>query len=139
MDEKFVVIFYDDDRKTILEKKEVIKGQKVEFTGKIPEKPVMQGVKYVFSGWETKGDMSSIKENMKLYAKYEESDSLFELSEENAENAKLNEVMQAGQKVNTVEKAVRDLSEQEKQNLINKIIEKGSATIENSKDDIERD
>lgn len=96
MNQKFTVIFYDDDRKTILDKQEVKKGERAKYSGKIPEKPAENGVEYTFVGWETTGNITMVMENITLFAKYEESsklNSMFELSEANAENAKLNEVM----------------------------------------------
>lgn len=140
MSEKFTVIFYDDDRTTILDKHEVKSGAKVEYEGKTPEKPEENGIRYEFIGWETTGNVECVTENIELFAKYEAGkvDAFFELSEANAEIANLNEVMQAGQKVSQVEKATRDLTAEEKANLINEIKEKGSVELDKQAE-VERD
>lgn len=132
MSEKFTVIFYDDDRKTILDKQEVNKGERVEYSGKTPEKPEENGIKHEFVGWETTGNIECVTENIELFAKYEAGkiDAFFELSEANAEIANLNEVMQAGQKLSQVEKATRDLTAEQKKDLINEIKDKGSVDLE---------
>lgn len=133
MEEKFIVTFYDENRTTILDKQEVAKGQSVKYQGKVPEKPAENGIEYTFVGWETTGNIQMVMENIDAFAKYEESskvNSMFELSEENAENAKLNDVMQAGQKVSEVEKATRNLSLEQKRDLVNEVKDKGSVSLD---------
>ena len=132
MSEKFTVIFYDDDRKTIFDKQEVNKGESVKYAGKTPEKPAENGISYEFVKWETTGNIDCVTENIELFAKYEAGkiDAFFELSESNAQMANLNEVMQAGQKVSQVEKATRDLTPEEKTNLISEIKDKGFVDLE---------
>lgn len=137
MSERLTVIFYDEDRKSILDKQEVIKGESVKYQGKTPEKPAENGIQYIFVGWETTGNMKCVMENMEVYAKYEEDSkmasqeekSMLELSEINAENANLNEVMEAGQKVSQAEKATRDMSLEQKKDLVNEVMEKGSVDL----------
>lgn len=137
MNEKFTVIFYDDDRKTILDKQEVNKGESAKYQGKTPEKPAENGIQYTFVGWETTGNITMVMENIEAYARYEEDSkialqdqkSMFELSESNAENANLNEVMEAGQKVSMAEKATRDMSLEQKKDLVNEVLEKGSVDL----------
>ena len=65
MSEKFIVIFYDDDRKTILDKQEVKRESKVEYGGKTPEKPDQIGHIPFHSSplWRGKGDKSPSKRN----------------------------------------------------------------------------
>ena len=146
MDEKFVVTFYDDDRKTVLEKQEVNKGESVKYSGKTPEKPAENGIEYTFVGWEMSGNIESVMENIDLFAKYEESskmsskeeNALFELSEANAEEAKLNEVMEAGNKVAQVEKATRDMTLEDKTALVNEVKDKGSVDLDKQNEN-ERD
>ena len=133
MSEKLIVTFYDDDRKTVLEKQEVEKGGSVKYTGKTPEKPAENGIQYTFVGWEMTGNISMVMENIDLFAKYEESskvNTMFDLSESNAENAKLDEVMEAGQKISEVEKATRNLSLEQKRELINEVKDKGSVNLD---------
>lgn len=132
MSEKFTVIFYDDDRKTILDKQEVSRGSSVKYSGKMPVKAEENGIKYEFVGWDTTGNIDCVTENIELFAKYEAGkiDAFFELSEANAELANLNEIMQAGQKVSGAEKATRDLTAEQKRNLVNEIKEKGSVDLE---------
>lgn len=133
MEEKFVVTFYDEDRKTVLARQEVEKGKSVKYQGKLPEKSAENGIEYTFVGWETTGNIQMVMENIDLFAKYEESskvNSMFELSEMNAENAKLNEVMQAGEKVSKVEKATREFSVERKKELVNQVKEKGSVNLD---------
>ncbi len=137
MSEQFSVIFYDDDRKTILDKQEVNKGESAKYQGKTPEKPAENGIQYTFVGWETTGNITMVMENIEAYARYEEDSkialqdqkSMFELSESNAENANLNEVMEAGQKVSMAEKATRDMSLEQKKDLVNEVLEKGSVDL----------
>lgn len=137
MDEQFTVIFYDEDRKTILDKQEVGKGESVKYQGKTPEKPLENGIQYTFIGWETTGNMKCVMENMEIYAKYEEDSKnisqdeklMFEMSEKNAENANLNEVMESGQKLSGAEKATRDMSLEQKRDLVSEVMEKGSVDL----------
>lgn len=145
MSQKFVVTFYDEDRKTILDKQEVNKGESVKYQGKTLEKPAENGINYIFIGWETTGNISMVMENIDLFAKYEESskmtskeDVMFDLSESNAENAKLDDVMQAGKKINEVEKATRNLSLEQKRDLVNEVKDKGSVNLD-KEIEIERD
>lgn len=136
MGEKFTVIFYDEDRKTILEEQEVEQGQAVKFQGKLPEK----GIGFAFAKWETTGNMDCVEENMEVFACYEETskmasqpeNNLFDLVEKNAESANLNEVMQAGQKVLKAEQKTRELTEEQRVDLVNEILQKGSVDLENS-------
>lgn len=137
MNEKFTVIFYDDDHKTILDKQEVTEGESVKYQGKMPEKSAENGIQYTFVGWETTGNMKCVMEDMDIYAKYEEDSkmvsqdekAMLEMSEKNAENANLNEVMEAGQKVSMAEKATRDMSLEQKKDLVNEVLEKGSVDL----------
>jgi hypothetical protein len=137
MSDKFTVIFYDEDKKNILDKQEVKKGTQVKYNGKIPEKPAVNGIDYTFVGWETTGNITCVMEDINLYARYEESskanakniDAMYELSENNAEIARLNEVMEAGKKVNEAEKATRDMTIEQKQDLVNEIKDKGSVDL----------
>ncbi len=137
MDEQFTVIFYDEDRKTILDKQEVGKGENVKYQGKTPEKSLENGIQYTFIGWETTGNMKCVMENMEIYAKYEEDSKnisqdeklMFEMSEKNAENANLNEVMESGQKLSGAEKATRDMSLEQKRDLVSEVMEKGSVDL----------
>lgn len=137
MNEKFTVIFYDDDRKTILDKQEVAKGETVKYQGKTPEKPAENGVQYTFVDWETTGNLMMVMENIEVYAKYEQDSKMtsqgeklmLEMSEKNAENANLDEVMEAGQKVSVTEKATRDMSLEQKKDLVNEVMEKGSVDL----------
>lgn len=137
MNEKFTVIFYDDDHKTILDKQEVTEGESVKYQGRMPEKSAENGIQYTFVGWETTGNMKCVMEDMDIYAKYEEDSkmasqdekAMLEMSEKNAENANLNEVMEAGQKVSMAEKATRDMSLEQKKDLVNEVLEKGSVDL----------
>ena len=138
MNQKFTVTFYDDDRKTILDKQEVEKGESVKYSGKTPEKAAINGIEYTFSGWETTGNIMMVMEDIELFAKYDESskvgskeeNSMLEMSEMNAESAKLNEVMEAGNKVNQVEKATRNMTVEQKKDLVNEVKDKGSVDLD---------
>ena len=138
MSDKFTVTFYDDDKKTILGKYEVQKGESVKYQGKTPEKPAENGIEYTFAGWETTGNIMEVMENIDLFAKYEETskistkqeNEMYSLSQENAENAKLDDVVQAGQKVSEVEKATRDMTIEQKKDLINEVKDKGSVSLD---------
>ena len=138
MSDKFVVTFYDEDRETILDRQEVEKGTAVKYQGKLPEKDAINGIEYAFAGWETSGNITMVMENIDLFARYEEgskanakdADAMYMLSEQNAEQAKLNEVMQAGQKVSQAEKVTRNMTLEEKQSLVNEVISKGSVDLD---------
>lgn len=98
MNQKFTVTFYHDDRKTILEKQEVDENSSVKYQGKLPEKPAENGREYNFIGWETTGNLENVTQNIDVFAKFEETskiNSMFELSELNAENARLDDVMRS--------------------------------------------
>ena len=136
--QKFIVTFYDEDRETILDRQEVEKGSEVKYAGKTPEKDVINGIEYYFVGWETTGNIQMVMENIDLYAKYKEgsksnaldSNTMYELSEENAIEARWNEVLDAGNKVSQAEKATRNMTLEEKSNLVNEIKEKGSVDLD---------
>ena len=55
---------------------------------------------------------------------------MYNLSQSNAEKAKLNDVMEAGKKVDKAERATRDMTLEEKSALVNEIIEKGSVDLD---------
>lgn len=138
MSQKYTVTFYDEDRKTVLDQQEVEKGTSVKYQGKTPEKPAINGIEYTFVGWEMTGNIEMVMEDINLFAKYEESskmaskkeDVMFDLSEANAENTKLDDVMQAGKKVNEIEKATRNLSLEQKKDLVNEVKDKGSVNLD---------
>ncbi len=138
MDEKFTVIFYDDkERKKIWDKQEVKKGASVKYQGKLPEKPAENGVEYSFVGWDTTGNMAEVTENIELFARYEASpkmsskeETLLELIEMNTEMGNLNEVMQAGQKVLTMEKATRNLTTEQKIDLVQRVKQNGFVELD---------
>ena len=144
--QKFIVTFFDEDRETILDRQEVEKGSEVKYNGKIPEKDAINGVEYYFAGWETVGNIKMVMEDINLYAKYEEgskansldSNAMYELSEANAMEARWNEVLDAGKKVSRTENLTRNMSIEEKNNLVNEIKEKGfvdlDKEIENEKE-----
>lgn len=144
--QKFVVTFYDEDRETILDRQEVEKGSEVKYTGKLPEKDNINGIEYYFVGWETTGNIQMVMEDINLYAKYEEgskanaldSNAMYELSEANVMEARWNEVLDAGNKVSQVEKATRNMTIEEKSNLVNEIKEKGSVDLDRQNEN-ERD
>lgn len=138
MSQKFTVTFYDEDEKTILDRQEVNRGDSVKYQGKTPEKPSINGIEYTFNSWKTTGNIMMVMEDIDLFAKYDESSkasekkevSLFELSEKNAESAKLNEVTEAGNKVEKAEKATRDMTLDEKKDLINQVKDKGAINLD---------
>lgn len=136
MSDKFVVTFYDDDEETILDEQVVESGASVEYQGPKPEKDSVNGIQYTFVGWDTIGDIKNVTEDIALIAKYEEGskatakDDMYALSQANAENARLNEVMDAGKKVDKAERATRDMTLEEKSALVNEIIDKGSVDLD---------
>ena len=133
MDQKHIVIFYDEDEKTILEKKEVGNGEKAEYSGKTPEKPSENGISYTFVGWKTSGNLESVTDNLEAFAIYEENskiDLFYELSEKNAENSRHNEVFEAGKKISKTEKATRNMTLEQKKDLVNQIKTQGSVNLD---------
>ena len=137
MDNKFTVIFYDEDGKTILDKQEAKKGQSITYKGKTPEKAPENGIEYTFIGWETTGNIVSVMQDTDLFAKYEEASKVnfqsteltFDLLEENTEEAKLSDVMKSGKKLVDTEKVVRNFTAEQKINLVNEIKEKGFVSL----------
>lgn len=135
---KFIVTFYDDDKITILDKQEVNKGDRVTYSGKTPEKAIENGIEYTFAGWETTGNIQCVTENIELFARYEtnsniptkEENDMYELSEANAESANLNEVLASGQKVSSTEKATRNLTLEQRRDLVNEVKDKGSVDLD---------
>jgi len=138
MSDKFTVIFYDEDRETILDRQEVNTGDSVKYQGKMPEKPAENGIEYTFVGWETLGNTFVVMEDINLFAKYEQgskanaknTDTMYELSEKNAEVARLNEVMDAGKRVSEAEKATRNMTIEQKQDVINEVKDKGFVNLD---------
>lgn len=138
MSDKFTVTFYDENRETVLDKQEVDKGESVKYQGKHPEKASENGIEYTFVGWETTGNISMVMENINLFAKYEESSKvtnksetqIYQLSEQNAQSARLDEVMKAGEKVSKAEKATRNMTLEQKRDLVNEVKDKGSVNLE---------
>ena len=132
--EQIEVIFLDDDKLTILDRQFVEYGSSTKYKGKLPEKPASLEVKYTFVGWTNEEKLECITQRLILVAKYnlevnsEIKDAMYEASLENAENSKLNETMEAGQKVSAQQKALekdpRSVTE-----IVNDILENGQTEI----------
>lgn len=132
--EQIEVIFLDDDKLTILDRQFVEYGRSTKYKGKLPEKPASLEGKYTFIGWTNEEKLDCITQRLILVAKYnlevnsEIKDAMYEASLENAENSKLNETMEAGQKVSAQQKALekdpRSVTE-----IVNDILENGQTEI----------
>ena len=143
---KIEVVFLDDDEITVLEKQEVNFGEFVKYQGKIPEKEVINGVKYVFQGWTNEEKLEHVEENLILIAKYAEEsevpnieDALFNATLESTKKTSYNATISAGNKISeqkrAIEKDGRDPSE-----IVSQVVKDGKIELgqENSKDDFDR-
>lgn len=145
--EQFEVIFLDDDRKTILDRQFVNKGEAVTYAGKTPEKEPTNQMTYTFIGWTNEEKMASVEEKLILIAKYsaetltstKDENAMLQASLENAENTNLNATLEAGQKVSEQQKALAKDTRTAEQ-IVNEVLENGKAEIgqEANKDNIER-
>lgn len=139
MEERFTVIFFDDDKKTILEKQEVEKGSKVFYTGEKPSKHDENGISFEFVGWELEeiGDLNNVTQDMKLYAKYESSkknEITLGSIDSSTEMQNYNDVLNSGKKLEQVERALKDMSLEEKNALKDQIMENGYVELDNQQE-----
>ena len=127
--EQFEVVFYDDDRKTILYRTIVNKGESVTYGGSKTEK----GGKYVLVGWEGEENMACVERNLTLYAKYEpiiadERDAYYDATVKSTENVPLSGTIDAGTRLTEHEMALsRDSRSPEE--IVREVLENGSAVI----------
>ena len=144
-EEIYDIVFLDDDRKTVLDKQQVKKGETVSYKGQIPIKAPTVQEKYTFKGWLGEEKLKSVNENLVLIALYdvevnhETQTAMFNASLENAQEALLNETLDAGKKVEEQKKALekdsRSVSE-----IVSDIMKNGKTEIgiEVNKDNVER-
>lgn len=143
--EQFEVIFYDEFGENILERKLVNKGESTAFTGKEPEKDMVNGIKYVFVGWVNEEKLNSVEENLYLFAKFEEDtskdmeDVLFEATLEQAKKTDLNSTIAAGNKL-TDQKRALEKDSRTPEEIVEEVLKNGKAEIgeDLNKDDVER-
>ena len=143
--EQFEVIFYDEFGENILERKLVNKGESTVFTGKEPEKDMVNGIKYVFVGWVNEEKLNSVEENLYLFAKFEEDtskdmeDVLFEATLEQAKKTDLNSTIAAGNKL-TDQKRALEKDSRTPEEIVEEVLKNGKAEIgeDLNKDDVER-
>ena len=144
--EKFEIVFLDDDNETILEKKEVERGSSVKYSGKIPEKDMLNGIKYVFIGWTGEEKLENVQENLTLVAKYVEEtnlpdmeDALFNATLEITKKTDLNATISAGNKL-TDQKSALERDVRTPQEIVEEVAKYGKVELkdQNTKDDIDR-
>lgn len=145
--EQYEVIFFDDDKVTVLDKQMVNEGEKVTYKGQTPTKEPTNMMTYTFVGWIGEEKMESVTERLVLIAKYsaetvtnsKDENALLAASLENAQNTNLNATIEAGQKVSEQQKAFEKESRTSEQ-IVNDILENGKTEIgqEVNKDNIER-
>ncbi len=143
--EQYEVIFLDEDKKTILDRQFVNSGESVKYKGKMPSKEPINQVKYMFDGWIGEEKLECVNENLTLIAKYiaetnlKESEALINASLENAKNANIHSVMEAGQKIANAQKALEN-DTRTPEEIVNEILQNGKAEIgaEVNKENIER-
>ena len=142
--EQFEVIFYDEFGEKVLEKKLVNKGERVVYTGKEPEKDPINGIRYVFVGWTNEDQLSSVQNDLVLFAKFEEDnskdmeDALFDATLEQAKKTDLNSTIRAGNKI-TEQKRALEKDPRSSEEIVEEVLKNGKAEIGDIyKDDIER-
>lgn len=128
------VIFIDSDKKTVLDRQMVIYGSKVTYKGETPTKePTLEGT-YTFEGWVNEEKLECVTEKLTLIAKYKlevsaaNKDAMYNASLENAQNAKLNDTIEAGKKVNEQQKAIEKDSRSIEE-IVNDILENGETEV----------
>lgn len=142
--EQFEVIFYDEDKTTILDKQTVNKNEKVTYKGKTPAKEIENGVEYVFDGWIGEEKLEDVQENLTLVAKYKEEtsknileDALYNATLETAKSTDINATVSASQKIsNQIKMLEKDSRSAEE--IVNAILKDGKAEIAVERDDQER-
>lgn len=142
--EQFEVIFLDEDRKTVLDKQLVNKGEAVKYNGKEPIKEPENQIKYVFEGWIGEEKMQDVQENLILIAKYSSEtitnsveQAFFDATLESTEKTDINSTVEASQKIvnqmKLLEKETRTAEE-----IVNTILKEGKTEIAPDKNDVER-
>lgn len=133
--EELEVIFFDEDKKTVLARIMVEYGEEAKYPNGIPTKEPIAGVKYNFIGWEGQEKLAVVTEKTVVIAKYEaetnslsNSDALYNASLQNAENTNYNAVVEACQKAMSQQKAVEKDSRTAEQ-IVNDIIENGKTEL----------
>ena len=99
----------------------------------------------MFDGWIGEEKLECVNENLTLIAKYiaetnlKESEALINASLENAKNANIHSVMEAGQKIANAQKALEN-DTRTPEEIVNEILQNGKAEIgaEVNKENIER-
>ena len=142
--EQFEVIFLDEDRKTVLDKQLINKGEAVKYNGKEPIKEPENQIKYVFEGWIGEEKMQDVQENLILIAKYSSEtitnsveQAFFDATLESTEKTDINSTVEASQKIvnqmKLLEKETRTAEE-----IVNTILKEGKTEIAPDKNDVER-
>lgn len=142
--EQFEVIFFDEDRKTVLDKQTVNKNEKVKYKGKLPAKEPENGVNYVFDGWSGEENLEAVKENLILVAKYKAEtpsnsleEALYNSTLEIAKSADISTTMIASQKiVNQIKMLEKDSRSAEE--IVNSVLKDGKTELAPEKNDNER-
>ena len=133
--EEYDVVFVDDDRKTILARIKVKYGEKAIYPNEIPNKGVIQGVKFTFVGWDGEEKLECIKENTVVIAKYSaetdtknNQEAMYNSTLQSAEQANYNSVVDAGKKSASQLKAIEKDSRTTEE-IVNDIIENGKTEV----------
>ena len=133
-DNQFEVVFLMDDNETVLDKQSCGFGDSVNYKGKLPEKePTVDG-KYIFEGWTNEEELGNITSNVTCVAKFRYETTInienvmYQLTENVAENANLNDSLEAGKKVAEQQKAL-ELDKRSVEKIIAEVKENGRAEI----------
>lgn len=133
--EEFEVVFLDEDKETILEKYSIKYGESAKYTGKLPVKEPVNGIKYNFVGWVGEEKLNNITENTLVFAKYEaetnivsNEEAFLNASLKSAEELNYNSVVEAGQKAMSQEQAIAKDSRTAEQ-IVNDILKNGKTEI----------
>lgn len=110
---EFEVIFLMDDNTTVLDRQFVLFGANVTYKGKTPEKEATTDGRFIFEGWTNEDKLNNVTSKVVCVAefRYESNVSIenvmYQLTENVAENANLNDTLEAGKKVSAQQKALQ--------------------------------
>ena len=111
-DNEFEIIFLMDDNETELYRQTAKFGDSVVYKGPTPEKEATVDGKYIFDGWTNDKELNNVTSNVTCVAKFRYETKInietvmYQLTENVAENANLNDTLEAGKKVSAQQRAL---------------------------------
>lgn len=142
-----VEVYFLNYDNVILDSQRVQKGSSVKYNGETPTQPDENGIKYTFAGWYEEDELNHVERDLMVHAKYtaemlnatKEENALFNASLENAAAQPLNNVVEAGNKVQQQMKAL-EKDTRSPEEIVSEVMDKGSTELgqEQNKDDYDR-